>query len=85
MKKIHLPLVLVLPVLLLFSAAGFSQERDRVGGDFTRADKDGDGRLSRVEWRRRGNFERLDADRDGYLSLPEVRAIHAGHGEKSYH
>jgi hypothetical protein len=85
MKKIHLPLVLVLPVLLLFSAAGFSQERDRVGGDFTRADKDGDGRLSRVEWRRRGNFERLDADRDGYLSLPEVRAIYAGHGEKSYH
>ncbi len=56
---------------MLFSAPGSSQERDRVGGDFGRADADGDGKLTREEWRRRGNFDRLDTDRDGALSLPE--------------
>ncbi len=50
---------------MLFNAPGLSQERDRVGGDFKRADANGDGRLGRDEWRRRGNFERLYAERDG--------------------
>lgn len=84
MKEFRLPLVLFLSVLMLSSAPGLSQERDRVGGDFKRADADGDGKLDRDEWRRRGNFDRLDADRDGYLNLPEVRALYDGHGEKSY-
>ena len=61
-----------------------SKGRDRVGGDFERADKDGDGKLSRAEWRRRGNFARLDTDGDGSLSLGEVRVMYAGHDEKSY-
>lgn len=55
-----------------------------MGGDFKRADTNGDGKLSRDEWRRRGNFDRLDADRDGTLSLAEVRALYEGHSEKSY-
>ena len=58
--------------------------RDRVGGDFKRADEDGDGKLSRAEWHRRGNFARLDTDEDGSLSLGEVRVMYAGHDEKSY-
>lgn len=58
--------------------------RDRVGDDFRRADKDGDGKLSRDEWRRRGNFTQLDADGDGSLSLREVRAMYEGHSDRSY-
>lgn len=84
MRNSCLSLFLFLSGLLLFSATGLPQERDRVGGDFRRADKDGDGKLSRDEWRRRGNFERLDADRSGYLVLPEVRAMYEGHSERLY-
>ena len=84
MRKFHVPLFIFLAGLTLFNAPGFSQERDRVGGDFRRADSDDDGQLTREEWNRRGNFQRLDADNDGYLSLPEVRAMYAGHSETSY-
>ncbi len=63
---------------------GEGRKRDRVGDDFGRADKDGDGKLSRAEWSRRGNFGRLDTDKDGALSLGEVRAMYEGHDEKSY-
>jgi len=84
MRNIHILLFLFLSGLMLFSVPGFSRERDRVGGDFRRADKDGDGKLNHDEWRRRGNFDLLDADKDGYLSLPEVRAMYEGNSEKSY-
>ena len=69
---------------MFVSVTGLSKERDRVGGDFERADKDGDGKLDRDEWRPRGNFERLDADADGTLVLAEVRAMYEGHSERSY-
>lgn len=84
MRNFHIPLFLFLSGLILVSAPGFSQERDRVGGDFSRADTDGDGKLNRDEWRRRGNFEQLDTDKNGYLILSEVRAMYEGHSEKSY-
>ncbi len=58
--------------------------RDRVKGDFKRADTDRDHRISRIEWNRRGNFDRLDSNNDGLLSLKEVRAMYAGQNDKSY-
>ncbi len=84
MKTSHLFLALFLSGLMLPGTAGLARERDRVAGDFERADGDGDGKLGREEWNRRGNFDRLDADGDGYLTLGEVRAMYAGHAETSY-
>ncbi len=84
MKYFSLPIVIFLSGVMLFGTPGWAQERDRVGGDFGRADADGNGKLDRGEWRRRGNFDRLDTDQDGALSLAEVRALYKGHANKSY-
>ncbi len=84
MRKLHLLSALFLSGLMITGGAGLARERDRVAGDFQRADENGDGRLSREEWNRRGNFDRLDADGDGYLTLGEVRALYEGHAETSY-
>ncbi len=70
--------------LIFAGTTEISQAKDRVGGDFARADSNGDGKLNQDEWRRRGNFARLDTDKDGYLNLQEVRAIYQGHSERSY-
>ena len=61
-----------------------AKEVDRAAGDFERADRDGDNKLSPAEWRRRGNFNLLDSDADGFLSLGEMRALYRGHDDKSY-
>jgi Ca2+-binding EF-hand superfamily protein len=50
-------------------------------GLLDRADSDGDGRVSRGEWRRRpALFDGLDADGDGYLTPEELRAGRPGRG-----
>ncbi len=65
--------------------SGKSSERvDRAADDFGRIDRDGDGKLSRAEWRRRGNFNLLDGDANGFLSLSEMRGLYRGHDDKSY-
>ena len=84
MMKLHSALGLTLSGLIVLSAAGIAKERDRVASDFKNADANHDGKLSREEWNRRGNFQRLDTDHDGALSLAEVRAMYAGHGNRSY-
>jgi hypothetical protein len=62
----------------------FAKEVDRAADDFGRIDRDGDGKLSSAEWRRRGNFKILDGDADGFLSLGEIRGLYRGHDDKSY-
>lgn len=74
----------LLAVLTIATAPAPLLARDRVGDDFRRIDADGDDHLSRAEWNRRGNFDRLDTDHDGRLSLSEVRAMYAGHDDRSY-
>ncbi len=71
-------------LVVLTLLAGPALARDRVKGDFRRADINHDGRLDRIEWHRRGNFDRLDRNHDGMLSLREVRAIYAGQSNKNY-
>jgi len=58
-----------------------SSESDRIAGDFSRADRNSDGRLTSDEWRR-GNFQRLDSSGNGFLELSEVRAMYEGHLER---
>ena len=84
MREFCFALVLFFCSLALLGAPSYSQERDRVAGDFGRLDQNADGKLSHAEWHRRGNFTRLDADSDGYLDLAEVRAMYEGHSVKSY-
>ncbi|HEY9080002.1 peptidoglycan DD-metalloendopeptidase family protein [Magnetovibrio sp.] len=66
------------------SDAHAKQVKDRVKRDFRHADENGDGELSRAEWKRRGNFERLDRNGNGALSLDEVRAIYKDHDQRNY-
>ncbi|HZS08763.1 MAG TPA: hypothetical protein VFD58_28265 [Blastocatellia bacterium] len=48
--------------------------RHRPGNQFRRMDLNGDGRISRDEWRRRPRrFDRLDLNRDGYITRDEMR------------
>ena len=78
MIKMKATLSIFLAALLVVISSGpadAKRNRDRAARDFRHADEDGNGNLSRVEWKRRGNFMRLDANADGNLSLDEVRAI----------
>ena len=84
MRNTLFALFLLLSGLVPLNFPAHSQERDRVAGDFERADENSDGKLNRREWHRRGSFTRLDTDADGTLSLAEVRAIYEGHSVKSY-
>ena len=83
-------IILVLTAVWTVSAmiqpdTGFAKKKkDRVAGDFRRADVNGDRQLSPEEWNRRGNFERLDRNADGFLSLKEVRGMYKGHDKRSY-
>jgi len=79
-RRLLLVFILTLVVLMSLDA----KAKDRAGRDFYHADSDGNGELSRDEWKRRGNFERLDADRDGLISLKELRAMYKGHNARGY-
>ncbi len=47
-------------------------------------DSDGDGKVSRDEWRKSGDiFDAIDADEDGYLTVREFKAFFEGGGAKS--
>ncbi len=84
MKNGSLVLILVLSVMIMTDGPALARKHDRVADDFKRADRDNNGQLDRAEWHRRGNFERLDTDQNASLSLKEVRAMYAGHDEKTY-
>lgn len=59
--------------------AGQTQAGDPPRGDSMRADKDGDGRVSRAEAEAAGDqrtkdwFDKLDLDKDGYVTQEETR------------
>lgn len=44
-------------------------------GAIAKMDKDGDGRLSRDEWRRKGMFNGIDSNSDGYLDRTELQVF----------
>lgn len=54
---------------------------DPVAFNFPGYDKNGDGKIDRVEWNRRGNFDLLDADKDGYIDRDEMAAMYGNFGK----
>lgn len=53
---------------------GLSQAQGRAERSIKKNDVDGDGRVSRDEWRKGGRrFKKIDTDRDGYITLEEFR------------
>jgi hypothetical protein len=75
----------LIAALILIPALGFAADNTagargpRGAGHFSKADADGDGKLSRAEFGRamprlEGKFDAIDRDRDGQLSRGELRA-----------
>ena len=52
-----------------------AEGQDRASLSIRNNDQDGDGRISRDEWRKRpGLFKAIDTDNDGFLTIEELRA-----------
>jgi Ca2+-binding EF-hand superfamily protein len=61
------------------AAAPRAQRRDELVAQFTRADRDGDGRLRRGDWTAdMGSFAQADANRDGAVTRAEFLALRQG-------
>ncbi len=73
--------ILAALILALTTATASSQIRSSKHGGrhkldklFQRADKNGDGQISRYEWRKRHQaFDRIDQNHDGFISRDEAR------------
>lgn len=52
-------------------------EQITIAAFFKKSDRDGDGKLSRQEFRRKAIFNNVDTDGDGFASKKEVRAYFA--------
>jgi hypothetical protein len=82
MKTIQTALVMLLSGIVILGSPGLSQAEERAARVIKKNDRDGDGRISRDEWRKRGAvFKEIDSDKDGYLSLEELRARFGGSAE----
>ena len=84
----------LIAALILIPAAGFAADNTagakshRAAGHFSRADTNGDGKLSRAEVEKAmahllGKFDRIDTNKDGQLSRGELNAWKKAHrGER---
>ena len=84
----------LIAALILVPALGFAADNTagarspRAAGHFSKADTDGDGKLSRVEAEKAmphlaGKFDSIDTDKDGKLSRGELHAWKKAHrGER---
>jgi murein DD-endopeptidase MepM/ murein hydrolase activator NlpD len=72
---------LLLSIFISFLVLSYPAEaRKSASGALSKMDLDGDGRLSKSEWRKKRVFGAIDRDGDGYLSYAELQSFF---GEKS--
>lgn len=87
-KRNLIAALLLLPVIGLAADHGAGANRRRAAGQFSKADTDGNGRLSRAEVERAlpqlaRSFDRIDRNQDGELSRSEFNAWTKAHrGER---
>jgi murein DD-endopeptidase MepM/ murein hydrolase activator NlpD len=75
-----LPLVLV---VLAFAVTPHGVDAKTADGAIRKMDRDGDGKLSRREWRRKRIFDEVDLNGDGYITREELEVRFAGGGGRA--
>ena len=86
LKSSWLRLACVLAVAFLFPFFSLSpvQAQDRAAGAVSKFDRNGDGKVSRKEWKKPGGaFKKIDGNGDGSLTVEEFRAFFGGGAPKS--
>ncbi|MCP4042131.1 MAG: EF-hand domain-containing protein, partial [Gammaproteobacteria bacterium] len=71
---------LLLLCTLIFFPGQDAEARKTAAGTLAKQDRDGDGKISRQEWRKKRIFHSVDLNGDGYVSLEELEIRF---GEKS--
>lgn len=67
--------VMMAGVLSLGLVTTDAEARKTAAAALEKMDRDGDGQLSRAEWRKKKIFDSIDRDGDGYLSTPELQIL----------
>ncbi len=67
----HLLLIALLGIFLTHQPVAHAQKRSATVME--KLDKDGDGKISRKEWRKKNIFNDVDLDKDGSVSLDELK------------
>lgn len=75
-----LPLVLL---VLAFAVTPLGVDAKNADGAIRKMDRDGDGKLSRREWRKKKIFDEVDLNGDGYITREELEVRFAGGGGKA--
>ena len=82
MGPMRIALFILLSGIVALGSPGLSQAQDRSSQVMKKNDRNGDGKISRKEWRKSASvFKKIDTDRNGTLSLDELRA-RFGEGSK---